>query len=192
MDSRMNKPSEKSSASPHHLGLINNFRTAQTILAAVLTLLQQYNASSVVVTGHSLGAAIALLDSVYLQLHLPAGTRVSMVGYGMPRVGNPAFANYVDALNSSGSVPVTVTHINNKKDPVPIAVGISLGYAHPSGEIHIQDDGSTWDACPGQDNPSPLCIVGDEPTVAQGNILDHLGPYDGILVGGIVILGLCL
>jgi predicted lipase len=161
-----------------HQGFANEqAKTAQTILAAVLTLLSQHSASSVVVTGHSLGAALALLDSVYLPLHVPAGTRVRTITYGMPRVGNAAFANYVDANNGD------LTHINNKKDPIPIVPGESLGYVHPSGEVHIQDSGS-WVACSGQDNPSDLCIVGDEPTLLQGNLSDHDGPYDdGIVMG---------
>jgi predicted lipase len=163
------------------------FRTAPAILAAVLALLKQHSASSVVVTGHSLGAALGLLDSVYLSLHLPASTRVNMVGYGMPRVGNLAFANYVDALHSSDSVPVTVTRINNKKDPIPIVPGRFMGFAHPAGEVHILDDsGGAWVACQGQDNPSRLCSVGDVPDVVRSNILDHLGPYDGN-----IFMGLC-
>jgi len=169
------------------LWLINDLRTAPTILATVLTLLKQHSASSVVITGHSLGAALALLDSVYLSLHLPAGTHVNMVGYGMPRVGNRAFANYVDALHSADSVPVTVTHINNKKDPIPIVPGRFMGFAHPAGEVHILDgSGSAWIACPGQDNPSRLCSAGDVPGVVQSNILDHLGPYDDD-----IFMGLC-
>ncbi len=151
----------------------------------MFALLKEHNATSVVVTGHSLGAALALLDSVYLPLHLPAGTRVSMVGYGMPRVGNLAFADYVDTMHSADSVTATVTHINNKKDPIPIVPGRFMGFAHPAGEVHIQDDsGSLWVSCPGHDNPSRLCSVGDVPNVIQSNILDHLGPYDdGISMG---------
>jgi predicted lipase len=152
-------------------------QTANTILAAVLALLNQHSASSVVVVGHSLGAALALLDSVYLPLHVPAGTRVSAFLYGLPRVGNANFANYVDATHNGN-----LTHINNKEDPIPIVLGKFLGYAHPSGEVHIQDSGS-WDACPGQDNPSKLCIVGDVPTVFEGKLSDHDGPYDdGIIM----------
>ena len=118
-----------------HQGFANEHaKTAQTILAAVLTLLGQHSASSVVVVGHSLGAALALLELVYLPLHVPAGTRVSAFTYGMPRVGNAAFANYVDSTHNGN-----LTHINNKKDPVPIVPGKSLGYVHPSGEVHIQD-----------------------------------------------------
>ena len=143
----------------------------------MLALLDRNNASSVVVTGHSLGAAVALLDSVYLRLHLPANTSVRMIGYGMPRVGNSVFANYVDATLGGN-----VTHINNKKDLVPTLPGKFLDYAHPAGEIHIQESGG-WDACPGQDNPSKLCTVGQVPTMFQGKVSDHRGPYDGILMG---------
>jgi predicted lipase len=160
-----------------HQGFANEHaKTAQTILAAVLTLLSQHSGSSVVVTGHSLGAALALLELVYLPLHVPEGTRVSAFTYGMPRVGNEPFANYVDATHNGN-----LTHINNKEDVIPIVPGKSLGYVHPSGEVHIQDSGS-WVACSGQDNPSNLCIVGDVPTVLQGNISDHDGPYDDGIV----------
>ncbi|KAH9034621.1 alpha beta-hydrolase [Lactarius pseudohatsudake] len=122
--------------------------------------------------------ALALLDAVYLPLHLPAGTRVRMVGYGMPRVGNAAFADHVDAL------ALTLTHVSNREDPVPIVPGRFMGFAHPAGEVHIRDAGGAWVACPGQDNPSTLCTIGDVPDVLHGSILNHLGPYDdGIFMG---------
>jgi hypothetical protein len=60
--------------------------------------------------------------------------------------------------------------------------GRFLGYAHASGEVHIQDNGQ-WLSCPGQDNPSTLCIVGDVPTIFDGNTGDHVGPYNGVIIG---------
>jgi hypothetical protein len=69
---------------------------------------------------------------------------VRVVVYGLPRVGNQDFANWVDS-NLSGQV----THINNKKDPIPIVPGRFLGFDHPSGEIHITDS-NTWENCPGE------------------------------------------
>ena len=148
-------------------------------MAAVQTLFKQRSASSVVLTGHSLGAALALLDAVYLPLHLPSGTHVRMIGYGMPRVGNQAFADYVDTTHGG-----SVTHVNNRKDPIAIVPGRLMGFVHPSGELHIQDASGAWVACPGQDDASSLCSVGDVPNVLLGNILDHLGPYDdGIYMG---------
>ncbi|KAJ7623654.1 Alpha/Beta hydrolase protein [Roridomyces roridus] len=72
-------------------------KTATLILAAVNTTLAKYGTSTVTVVGHSLGGAIALLDAVYLQLHLPPSVKITAVTYGLPRVGNQGFADYVDA-----------------------------------------------------------------------------------------------
>lgn len=106
------------------------------------------------------------------------------------QVGNQAFADYVDSH-------ISFTHINNKKDPVPIVPGKPvynysrdvfiymtpsgrfLGYHHPSGEIHIAES-NKWLSCPGQDNPSTQCSVGDVPNVLEGRESDHGGPYNGI------------
>ncbi|KAF8259379.1 lipase, partial [Lactarius quietus] len=151
--------------------------TAPTILSAVQQTLSEHGASSVTTLGHSLGAALSLLDAVYLRLQLSSSVSVHVVGYGMPRVGNQDFANWVDS-NLSGQV----THINNEEDPIPILPGMFLGFVHPSGEVHITDSG-TWENCPGQDNPSTLCIVGDVPNIFDGNLDDHDGPYDGITMG---------
>jgi len=164
-----------SSSIEAHAGFVDEQAKAATqILSAVQTALSSHGASHVTIVGHSLGAAIALLDSVYLPLHLP-GVTFTTVGYGMPRVGNQAFADYVDAH-------VSLTHINNKKDPVPILPGRFLGYHHPSGEVHIEDSGA-WAACPGQDNTSTQCTVGEVGNIFDGSVGDHDGPYDGVEMG---------
>ncbi|EIW75197.1 alpha beta-hydrolase [Coniophora puteana RWD-64-598 SS2] len=137
--------------------------------------MSQYSATAVTLVGHSLGAALSLLDSVYLPLHLPSGTTFKTVNYGLPRVGNQAFADYVDAN-------LKLTHINNEEDPIPTVPGMFLGFVHPAGEVHIQDSGS-WDTCPGQDNNSTLCIVGDVPNVFDGDLDNHDGPYNGVTMG---------
>lgn len=125
------------------LTMVMHTRTASAILAAVNDTLSTQGLSSVTVVGHSLGGALALLDGVYLSLQLPENTAVKVVSYGMPRVGNQAFADFVDSQLSG-----LVTHVNNEEDPVPTVPGMSLGYHHPSGEIHIQDS-VTWNVCPG-------------------------------------------
>jgi len=170
-------PGLSSSIEAHNGFQSEQAQTAQPVLAAVTSTMSQYGTTKVTVVGHSLGAAIALLDSVYLPLHLPSGSTVSFIGYGLPRVGNQAFASYVDDHPA-----VSVTHINNMEDLVPILPGMFLGFVHPAGEIHIQDSGS-WDACPGEDNPSTLCIVGDVPNIFEGDESNHDGPYNGITMG---------
>ena len=118
-------------------------RTAWKILSTVQEILLKQPFYSVTVVGHSLGGALALLDGVFLRLQLPEGVPVKVISYGMPRVGNKPFADFVDSKLSGN-----VTHVNNREDRVPTMPDMSLGYHHPSGEIHILDSGE-WDACPG-------------------------------------------
>ncbi|KAN0121614.1 Alpha/Beta hydrolase fold [Russula decolorans] len=139
--------------------------TASAILSAVQNTLSTQGLSSVTVVGHSLGGALALLDGVFFSLQLPKDVTVNVISYGMPRVGNQAFANFVDRQLSGRRA---VTHVNNREDPIPI--------------IHILDSGA-WDACPGQDNPSDSCIVGDVKNIFEGDLRDHGGPYAGITMG---------
>ncbi|KAG7442590.1 lipase [Guyanagaster necrorhizus] len=148
--------------------------TATDVLAAVTSAMSTYSTSTVTVVGHSLGGAIALLDGVYLTLQLSSAS-VSVISYGMPRVGNQAFADWVDEY-------VTVSHVNNKKDPVPILPGRFLGFHHCSGEKHITDS-DAWVSCPGQDNDDDQCIVGEVANILEGDADDHSGPYDGVTIG---------
>ncbi|KAK0188493.1 alpha/beta-hydrolase [Armillaria mellea] len=171
-------------------------RSAEDILRAVTTALSEHNTNSVTLVGHSLGAALSLLDAVYLPLHLDASYTV--VGYGLPRVGNQEFADYLDA-----SLPGKISHVNNKQDPVPILPGMALGFHQPSGEVHI-DSSNNWNSCPGknepssipflviswlflnnagQDNPAKGCTVGDVSSILVGNLSEHDGPYDGVEMG---------
>jgi len=151
-------------------------KTAPAILAAVQEAMSKYGTNSVTTIGHSLGAALSLLDALFLKVQIPSAS-VSYVGYGLPRVGNQAFANLIDS-----TLPDLVTHINNKEDPVPILPGKFLGYVHPSGEKHIMDS-NAWVACPGQDNPSTECTTGDVPNIFDGKSSNHDGPYNGITMG---------
>ncbi|KAF8882767.1 lipase class 3 family protein [Gymnopilus junonius] len=164
-----------SSSVEAHSGFANEqAKTATTILSAVKTAISAHSAKKVTIVGHSLGAAIAILDGVYLPLHI-SGVSFQVIGYGMPRVGNENFANYVDAH-------LSLTRINNKKDIVPIVPGRFLGYHHPSGEVHIMAN-NQWVSCPGQDNTSDECTVGDVPSIFEGTPNDHHGPYDGVNMG---------
>lgn len=149
-------------------------KTASEVLSAVQTAMSQSGLNKVTVVGHSLGAALAVLDSVFLPLNLP-GVTFSTIGYGLPRVGNQAFANFVDSN-------LNLTHVNNQEDPVPTLPGRFLGFVHAQGEKHIQDDES-WIACPGQDNTDPRCSTGDVPNILEGKLANHDGPYDTVTMG---------
>lgn len=60
--------------------------TADAVLAQVRAALATYKGSRVLVTGHSLGASISLLDAAYLRHE--TGAAVDTVLFGLPRSGN--------------------------------------------------------------------------------------------------------
>jgi hypothetical protein len=152
-------------------------RTAVDVIQVVDSLLNEYPSADVTVVGFSLGAAIALLDGVFLRLQLDPQIKVKVIGYGMPRVGNQDFAAFVDAILPNG-----VVRINNKMDPVPVVPGLPFGYVHCSGEIHIQEQSEEWDKCHGPENPSPLCTDGTVTSLANATLTDHVGPYNKIMM----------
>ncbi|KAL1668999.1 Alpha/Beta hydrolase protein, partial [Schizophyllum commune] len=164
----------------------------------------------VAVVGHSLGGALAELDAVYLALNLPkaleeasssltanitsilgnittkagissktvstTNVTVKAITFGKPRVGNKAWAELVDKH-------VNMTRVNNKRDVVPVIPPMSLGYLHPRGEVHMLGPGNAV-ACPGNDDTKDAqCQDKTVPTLLQGSIMDHLGPYEGIMIG---------
>ncbi|EJD47787.1 lipase [Auricularia subglabra TFB-10046 SS5] len=160
-----------------HEGFRNaHARSADAIRDAVLTTLAGHPGAAVAFVGHSLGAALSTLDAVSLRSLIPAATPFKFVGYGSPRVGNPAFANYVD------SILADFTRVNNREDPIPIVPWEFAGFRHPSGEVHISLT-SQWLVCPGQDSKAAGCIDQTAPNLLLTNVLDHLGPYDGIMLG---------
>ncbi|KAK0501697.1 Alpha/Beta hydrolase protein [Armillaria luteobubalina] len=165
----------------HHGFKETQEKTAEDILQAVTTALSDHNTNSVSLVGHSLGAALSLLDAVYLPLRLPNVT-FRMIGYGMPRVGNQGFADYVDSVLAGN-----LARINNKKDPIPTLPPmlpldlLGLRFHHPSGEIHINHT-NNWNSCSGQENPSDECADGAVKPIVFGDIFDHSGPYDGITI----------
>jgi hypothetical protein len=102
------------------------------------------NPKTCFVTGHSLGAALAVLVALSLKLStfsLLKGTEVRMYGFGGPRVGNPGFVKfYNDNLPAS-------FRIVNLADTVPLVppeklfgydylhVGQEWSYLHQTGDV---------------------------------------------------------
>ncbi|EIW78158.1 alpha beta-hydrolase [Coniophora puteana RWD-64-598 SS2] len=159
-------------------------KTAQIILAEVQNLILKHSATEVILVGHSLGAALAELECLYMTLNLPSDIHVKGQTYGTPRVGNPAYASLFDS-----KVPDFV-RINHARDPVPILSGEFLGFSHVQGEIHIVSEsasgvGDVAYECPGDDGATDEeCTIRTVPNVFVGNLLDHLGPYPGNLYMG--------
>ncbi|KAH9887337.1 alpha/beta-hydrolase [Cubamyces lactineus] len=163
-----------------HEGFANEHAiTAAQILTTTKSLISQKGATSVITVGHSLGGALAELDALFMTLNLPSNIHVKSVTYGTPRVGNPDYASLFD-----GKVP-DFKRVNNEKDPIPIVPGRFLGFQHSHGEVHIVQPGEAV-SCPGDDDATDSqCTIETVPNITEGNILNHLGPYEGIYIGTI-------
>ncbi|KAF7291301.1 Lipase-3 domain-containing protein [Mycena indigotica] len=178
-----------------HEGFQKTFeRTADGLLAGVMSGLSATGASKVLVTGHSLGAALSSLTGALIKTTLAASpdpalaaVPVTVVGFGQPRGGNPAFASFLEGLfPSSAPSPDLATDamgfVTNQHDPVPVVPPLFLGFVHTQGEVHVVDDsGDNLLACPGRDNTG--CVTGNG--LLATSVQDHLGPYfAGLTFGG--------
>ncbi|KAK0452773.1 alpha/beta-hydrolase [Desarmillaria tabescens] len=161
-----------------HSGFLETFsRTASTILSTVKSALSSTGADSVVLTGHSLGSALAMLDALMFNDAL-ANVSIQTTTFGSPRVGNQAFADFADTSLSSG----VFARMTNKADPVPHLPPIVLDFVHPQGEVHLGDAGAVL--CERQENKSEACADGEGLLAITDGVGDHLGPYfDGISFG---------
>ncbi|KAF8851752.1 alpha/beta-hydrolase [Acephala macrosclerotiorum] len=80
---------------------------------------------SLIITHHSIGAAIATLAAELRNMNYIIDTYT----FGSPRVGNTAFANFVTNQSLSLGNNYGMTHLN---DPVPQLPTTWIGYQHTS------------------------------------------------------------
>jgi len=170
-----------------HSGFANEQAlTAEIVLAETRTLIAERGATTVILVGHSLGAAIAELDSLFMSMNLPAYINIMGRTFGTPRVGNPAYANLFDLY-----VP-DFTRLDNQKDPIPTVPEQIMGFEHPMTEVHVVSEADNYVvACPGNDNDvDPQCTDLSVPSILVSNIADHVGPYPGGVYIGVCLLEL--
>jgi len=99
--------------------------------------IEELQCTSLVLTGHSLGAAIATLAS--FDLRAVSGYQVeSTWTYGLPRIGNAEFVNNFVAAATSQNINPPLWRIVHYHDPVPrLPPSITIGIGTPRGiDIH--------------------------------------------------------
>lgn len=128
-----------------HRGFLRSYNTGRNDLIDLLNkALDQHPDYSIVFTGHSLGAAFAVLAALdFVTSHDPlAASRVSIITFGQPRIGNTAFANYFDSIKWKEVVRVT-----RRDDIVTRIPPLSKGYTHAKKELYLLDNHTLKEDC---------------------------------------------
>lgn len=100
----------------------------------VLSAVKTYPNFRLVITGHSLGGAIATLAAgEFRKINDDLAARTELYTYGSPRVGNGHTAAF---LTDQSDLSFRVTSMS---DPIPREPGHVLGYKHTSPEFWIHD-----------------------------------------------------
>jgi hypothetical protein len=161
-----------------HNGFFKTFnRTIDQILPVVKQALADNKSKNVLVTGHSLGAAVSLLDALYLRMQLGSDVKITSTQFGLPRAGNPEFADFVEQTLGKDNFKFFI----NGGDPVPKIPPTNLGFQHPAGEL-FQKNGTNPQVldCPGAENEN--CSAGI--SLLKADVSAHKGPYTGVFMGG--------
>lgn len=119
-----------------HSGFLESQLAIQSIVdAAIKSALTTYPTYRVVMTGHSLDAAVATLVGATLR---NSGTPCDIITFGSPRVGDIDLANYITAQDG---ITARITHLD---DPVPQIPPVEVfGYYHTSPEYWLSDGNAT-------------------------------------------------
>ncbi|KAF2654918.1 alpha/beta-hydrolase [Lophiostoma macrostomum CBS 122681] len=105
------------------------------VVAAVSEAQKAFPSYRVVVTGHSLGGALASLGAGALR---NSGVAADLYTYGSPKVGNAALATYLSGTSTGSNYRVT-----HKNDPVPRLPPLALGFRHVQPEYYVSSDDTT-------------------------------------------------
>eukprot|EP00048_Salpingoeca_helianthica_P016212 m.231054 g.231054 ORF g.231054 m.231054 type:complete len:311 (-) comp18227_c0_seq1:70-1002(-) len=122
-----------------HAGFYNAYtRVRQGILNSVKQVVTSscVSCTHIIVTGHSLGAALSGLCAVDLKVVLGSRYLIEVTNFGMPRLGNAAFASdfpkFVD-------IAFRMVH---EKDLVPHVPPSSAGFHHIATEVWSRGEGA--------------------------------------------------
>ncbi len=151
------------------------------VLAEVTRLNGMYPDYQILVTGHSLGAALATLTAMDLVGSFPG--LVNVYNYGCPRMFNQDAANYA-SYNSGVNIGARRTHYKDIVVHSP-PMGIPfLEFYHTIGEIYEGGPSSSYPNFPG--GPLQDCSGEEDPNCADQwdftSIDDHL-LYSGVVMG---------
>jgi hypothetical protein len=155
-------------------GFLHGWRSLEPSILSNLKTLGFAPGSTLHVTGHSLGAAMAALAAFELvKLGYHVATQYT---FGQPRVGNQAFAAlFQREMGATGQYRVTHYH-----DPVPHVPLESMGFYHTTTEVWYNEANTQYRVCSGGEDPT---CADSTPWYDFWAVEDHLH-YMGITIDG--------
>lgn len=159
-----------------HVGFNQGFNSVKTQVNAIIDdLIAMYRGSKILLTGHSLGGALAVMAAAHIQnVYGNVGALYTM---GQPRVGNDVFAQFMTSF-----IPNTF-RVVNYADQVPHVPQSILGFKHSGTEIWYQRGMSQYVSCPSEskDCSNQLTILtltqADHKMVLYLTISENSKPY---------------
>jgi predicted lipase len=131
-------------------------------IIAVQEIEKKYKFTRIIVTGHSLGAAVAQLIGMELEReHYP----VTIYNFGQPRTGDIVYAKFVNTIISN------VWRFTHDKDMVPHVPPITeLNYYHSCREV-FEDASGGLRECSKTNGEDPTCT--DQYSLIHTSVSDH-------------------
>jgi triacylglycerol lipase len=173
-------------------GAAHGYETAAAAVWPRLKLLLAKPAAAghkIVITGHSLGGALAALTAHKVETD-GAGSTQAVYTFGMPRPGNPDFAAAYDTL--LGRRTYRLVH---GEDLVPTVAPSSLGFRHLGRFLHCDRrgkfDASRLASDTSSDEPAFVSGVSKELTaILQGPLSNLLSPLDRLKLATALAVGI--
>jgi hypothetical protein len=136
------------------LSIMDQIRNSDTI----------HNAKSIIVTGHSYGAAVAQLVGMELATKIDPG-KIAVYNFGQPRVGDYNYSRFVNNR-------IPLWRVVHAKDLVPHVPPMDYGfdYYHSCTEI-FEDSESNVRKCSDVNCEDPTC--GQQYAMRETNVKDH-------------------
>jgi hypothetical protein len=147
-----------------HKGFYDTYLSVQEqVLDLVISYHLEYPNARINVTGHSLGAALAVHAALDITLTLGIDVNI-MYTFGQPRVGDDAFEEfYVKKVTPN----FRLTH---HKDPVPHLPPEAFGFRHNPTEVFYDEIETEYTVCDNS-GEDPNC---SDKYLADLNVADHL------------------
>ncbi|KAG9398809.1 hypothetical protein AC1031_014126 [Aphanomyces cochlioides] len=148
-----------------HRGFYAVYKSIQDkLFVALSSLFALHPSAPLIITGHSLGSAVAAIAVVDLHTRHNITTE-SMLTFGEPRVGNPAFVSRLTHIVSD------IHRITHWRDIVPHVPLEWQGYIHEAQEIWYTEDSTSFTLCDPANGEDPWCSK-QVPTISS--FADHL------------------